>query len=485
MKHIAIDLGASSGRVIAGEVSDRNIEITEIKRFNNCIVPVPEGDSISYYWDLHRLWSNILEALRAVGSFDTIGIDTWAVDYVLLDRNKRIIGNSHSYRDTRTRGISDKFSDLLSPQKLYQCNGLQKQDFNTMFQLIAEDSQFIELTDKIALLPDMLGYWLTGELVSEVTNSSTTGLVNPSSRSWSSEVFAALASFKLNRANLFGELVEPGTKLGKIRKNLSLGSGNVITVATHDTASAVAAIPARDENFAFISCGTWSLVGKELDSPVLSEQARTTNFTNELGINKTVRFLKNIMGLWIFNECYKQWRAVDPNLSYEKLAVLTEKTEPGRSIIDINNPVFYEPGNMQQKIHDFVVATGQQTPRNPAEYYRCILESLSLAYAEAISQIEELTDSSVDEIYLVGGGSKNRVLCQMTADAACRPVFAGPAEGTALGNLFVQMQAVGEIDLDRNAVRNAARSNCPTIAYMPQQDLIWEKLKERKQSWKK
>lgn len=474
--HVAIDLGASSGRVVAGIVEDEQVQLEELSRFPNEIVPIPASNNTAFYWDILRIWSEVLRSLRNMPHCDSIGVDTWGVDYGLLGPDGILLGAPRAYRDPRTHGIPDQVFEVIPSTKLYERNGLQRQDFNTLFQLVAETnspSSSIGSASNLALLPDLLGFWLTGKLVCEITNASTTGLVNPETRSWDTSVLQVLGQVGPDVARLLPPLVEPGTVLGTTRDGLQLPNTTVVSVATHDTASAVAAVPAASDTFGYISCGTWSLVGTELSRPVLSQAAHDANFTNELGTDKRVRFLKNIMGLWIFNECFKEWRALSPTLTFEQLNGAMDETRAFRTLIDVNDPRFYPPGPMVDRIRSYAIQTDQPVPKNPPEYYRCIMESLALAYAQAITETQELSGISFDRVNLVGGGSLNGFLCQLTADATGLVVEAGPAEGTALGNILLQAQALGTISSDPCARRAVARRSSSTTSYFPKPHPSW------------
>lgn len=478
--HVAVDLGASSGRVFLGEVANDKVSLHEVSRFENEIVALPGRDRNALYWDFLHLWNEIRHALKTVRDFDTVGVDSWAVDYALLNGEGLPLGIPRSYRDPRTRHIPEQFYRKLSSRDLFALNGLQRQDFNTMFQLIADQNELgpiLGQATRLALLPDLIAYWLTGELVTEVTNASTTGFIDPQKRTWNPDVFYAMKKFGVDAEPLFGSLVEPGTPIGKMRRSVGINSNaSVVAVATHDTASAVAAVPASTEHFAYISCGTWSLVGTELTAPILTSDAYEANFTNELGVDGTTRFLKNVMGLWIFNECFKEWKEEMPDISYESLNRDVSSTKPLRTLIDVNDKRFYPPGPMAERISDYAIESGQEAPRNPSEFYRCIMESLALEYARVIKQTSELSGKDFDRVHMVGGGIRNEFLCQLTADATQLEVVAGPVEATVMGNVLVQAQAQGVLPSDRKYLRATLRNSVYPKVYKPSH-------KSRKQSF--
>ncbi|SMC92435.1 rhamnulokinase [Lentzea albidocapillata] len=401
----AVDLGASSGRVVRGVVTDGRVHIEEVHRFANG--PVHRRGSL--HWDLPGLYREVLAGLRLAGEVDSIGIDSWAVDYGLLDARGELLGDPVCYRDSRTDGIKP-------PDGLYEINGLQFQPFNTMFQLMAEP--LLPQTSQLLLIPDLISYWLTGDRGAEYTNATTTGLIDVRTGQWSPELTRVLPG-------LLPALRRPGDPAG------TYNGVPVIAVGSHDTASAVVAVPAETDRFAYISCGTWSLVGVELSEPVLTAESRAANFTNEGGVDGTIRYLRNVMGLWLLQECLRTWNA-------ELAPLLREAAHSTGSVFDPNDPVFLPPGDMPARIERWC---GKSMTR--AEIVRSILDSLALAHRDAIVDAQRLSGKEVDVVHIVGGGSHNELLCQLTADACGLPVVAGPAEATALGNVLVQARAVG------------------------------------------
>ncbi|MEV7979589.1 rhamnulokinase family protein [Streptomyces sp. NPDC086519] len=435
--YAAVDLGASSGRVMVGRVGPDSLELTEAHRFANRPVRVPEG----LRWDVLALYRGVLDGLRAAGQADSVGIDSWAVDYGLLDADGALLGNPVHYRDARTEGVAEKVWATVPATELYAATGIQYAPFNTLYQLVAARGtrQFAH-AERLLLVPDLLAYWLTGEQGTELTNASTTQLVDPRTRDWSSEVADRLGI----DLGLFAPLRQPGDPAGFLRPEVLEETGltgpvPVTAVGSHDTASAVAAVPADGERFAYICTGTWSLAGLELAAPVLTEESRAANFTNELGLDGTVRYLRNIMGLWLLQECVRAWG--DPDLG----ALLREASAvPAlRSVVDAGDATFLAPGRMPERIAEACRALGQPVPESRAEITRCILDSLALAHRRAIEDAQRLAGHPVDVVHIVGGGTRNTLLCQLTADACGLPVVAGPTEAAALGNVLAQARAHG------------------------------------------
>lgn len=437
----AVDLGASSGRVIVGTVADERVTLHEVNRFPNG--PVRVGGSL--HWDVLGLYRGILDGLRAAtreaGVLDGIGIDSWAVDYGLLDADGALLGTPFHYRDARTDGVPSTVFATIPAAELYARTGLQVQPFNTVFQLVAaQGTAALAAARQLLLIPDLLGYWLTGERIAEVTNASTTGLLDATTRSWAPDL--------AERAGLDPRLLPPlrdaGVLLGRVRDDVGLpGSVPVWTVGSHDTASAVVAVPASGSDFAYISCGTWSLVGLELDRPVLTEESRAANFTNEAGVDGTVRYLRNVMGLWVLQESIRTWNEAGLPADLPDLLAAAARVPALTTVVDIDGPAFLPPGDMPARIAAEAVRTGQTPPQSQAETVRCILDSLALAYRRAVRQASVLASRDVSVVHVVGGGVRNELLCQLTADATGLPVVAGPVEGAALGNVLVQARAAG------------------------------------------
>ncbi|MFD5659630.1 rhamnulokinase [Streptomyces hirsutus] len=436
--YAAVDLGASSGRVMVGRVGPDSLELTEVHRFANRPVRVPEG----LRWDVLGLYAGVLEGLREAGDgLASVGVDGWAVDYGLLDADGALLGNPVHYRDRRTDGVAEKVWARVPAGELYAATGLQYAPFNTLYQLTAARST-VQLTQarRLFLIPDLLTYWLTGEQGTELTNASTTQLIDPRTRDWSHGVAQRLGI----DLSLFAPLRQPGDPAGELRPEVLEETGlagpvPVTAVGSHDTASAVAAVPAAGERFAYICTGTWSLAGLELDAPVLTEESRAANFTNELGLDGTVRYLRNIMGLWLLQECVRAWG--EPDLG--ALLLEAAKVPALRSVVDAEDAAFLAPGRMPERIAEACRVSGQPVPASAAETTRCILDSLALAHRRAVGDAQRLAGRAVDVVHIVGGGTRNALLCQLTADACGLPVVAGPTEAAALGNVLVQARTHG------------------------------------------
>jgi len=426
----AVDLGASSGRVVRGVVTEDGVRIEEVHRFPNG--PVHLGERL--YWDVAALHREVLTGLRRAGEIDSIGIDSWAVDYGLLDADGELLGNPVHHRDSRTEGITP-------PDGLYAINGLQFQPFNTMFQLMAEP--LLPKASQLLLIPDLLSCRLTGQRGAEYTNATTTGLIDVRTGRWSPELTRDLPP------GLLPDLRYPGDPAG------TWHGVPVTAVGSHDTASAVVAVPAENERFAYISCGTWSLVGVELGAPVLTAESQAANFTNEGGVDGTIRYLRNVMGLWLLQECLRCWNA-------DLTPLLRAAGEAAGSVFDPNDPVFLPPGDMPARIQRWCGKT-----MSPAEIVRSIMDSLALAHRDAISDAQRLSGKEVDVVHIVGGGSRNELLCQLTADACGLPVVAGPAEATALGNVLVQARAAGAAHGTLADLRKLVRHSQPLRRYLP------------------
>jgi len=475
---LAVDIGAASGRVIVGRWDGERFALEELHRFPNG--PVTEGGHL--HWDAPRLWQELQAGLAAYAAQDGaplagIGVDTWAVDYGLLDAAGQLLGNPYHYRDRRTVGVPDLVDTLLPPEALYAQTGIQRLLLNTLYQLVAAvqagDPQ-LAAADTLLLMPDLLHYWLTGRKVAEYTNATTTQLLDARERRWATEILGKLGI----PARILPPLIAPGSVLGPLLPAVRDAVGlrhdvPVIAVGTHDTASAVAAVPGLDERSAYISSGTWSLVGVELDAPLLSAEAQRLNFTNEGGVAGTIRLLKNVGGLWLLQECQRQWQHEGRAYSWPELLALAEAAPPLRSLIDPDAPEFLAPQNMPATIREHCRRSGQPVPAGVGELVRCCLESLALTYRRVVAALETLTGRQIDTLRVVGGGSQNTMLCQLTADACQRTVVAGPAEGTALGNILVQAIATGHLP-DLAAGRRAVAASVDQTIYTPRAGGGWD-----------
>ena len=461
----AVDLGASNGRVIVGRVGPEHLEMREVHRFRNGPVRLPDG----LYWDVLGLYTDVLTGLRAAAREDHLAglaIDSWAVDYGLLDGRGVLQGNPRHYRDPRTDAVIDEVHGKLEAARLYDVAGLQFLPFNTLYQFAAE----AELVDRRALLiPDLLGYWLTGRQVAEETNASTTGLLDARTGDWSRPVIAALGL----PAGLLPEVVAAGEVLAPLTPEVRAEIGVehellVTTVGSHDTASAVVGVPAETGRFGYISCGTWGLVGVELAAPVLTEDSRLANFANERGVDGTIRYLRNVMGLWLLSESMRAWNLRGLDVDLGEVLYVAAALPAGGPRIDPDDPVFLPPGDMPARIAAACRKAGTPlTDPEPGGVVRCILDSLAAAFAAALAQAEQLSGQPVEVVHIVGGGSQNALLCQLTADAVRRPLIAGPVEATALGNVLVQARTHGVLAGDLAALRKRVRAASHLHTYHP------------------
>ncbi len=468
----AVDLGASSGRVMLGRVGPGLLELTEEHRFANAPVRLPTG----LHWDVVGLYREVLVGLRqaartAAGGVGlrSIGIDSWAVDYGLVDRDGGLAGVPFAYRDERCAAGVEAVHALVTPEELYARNGLQFLPFTTLYQLAAEaGTARHEVAETMLLVPDLLTYWLTGHRGAEVTNASTTGLLDVHERTWSTVLAGELGI----PARLLPPLHAPGTATEVVRPSVAADAGLppstlVTAVGSHDTASAVVAVPAQGDRFAYISCGTWSLVGLELPAPVLTAQSRAANFTNELGVDGRIRYLRNVMGLWLLNECLRTWREQGEPEDLQSLLVQAARLPAGGPVVDPDEQVFLPPGDMPARIEAECRRRGERVPQDRPALVRCILDSLAAAYARAVEDAVRLSGRDVDVVHVVGGGSRNALLCRLTAQACGLPVVAGPAEATALGNVLVQGRSLGALAGDLDDLRALVRATSRTTRYLP------------------
>ena len=458
---LAVDLGAESGRAVLGRFDGEQITLEEVHRFPNVPVRLPDG----LHWDVLRIArevkDGIAKATRNGGRIESLGVDAWGVDFALLDRDGCLISNPYHYRDPRTEGMDERAFDRMPKEEIYETTGIQFMPINTLYQLLAmEGSPLLQAAQTLLLIPDLISYWLTGEKACEFTAASTTQLCDARSGGWARDLLEEMRF----PGHIFGEIVPPGTRLGpllpEVAEEIGANEGlRVTAVASHDTASAVVAVPAESENFAYISSGTWSLVGVELPKPAIAPEGMHANFTNEGGFNGTTRFLKNVMGLWLLQECRRTWAREGREYSYEELTRLSQAVPDAGPLLDPDHPAFLPPGDMPGRIRRFCWETHQSPPGEPGEVVRCVLESLALKYRWVLERAEELTGRRAEVVHIVGGGVRNTLLCQLTADATRRPVRAGPVEATALGNLMVQAYArgyLGSLEEIRAAVRGSS-----------------------------
>ncbi|MFF2030602.1 rhamnulokinase family protein [Arthrobacter sp. NPDC058192] len=474
----AVDIGASSGRVILGRVAGgpggTSAELETVHRFPNGVKVLDGG----LRWDFDALFAEVLTGLAAAAtaaaargeSIASIGIDTWAVDYGLVNAAGELVAAPFSYRDDRSRAAVARVHGRLDESRLYATTGLQFLPFNTIYQLATEP----DLDGLQALLiPDLIGFLLTGRRRTEATNASTTGLFDAVAGEWATEFLAALGL----PAGRFPPLIQPGETVGTLTKAVAERTGlpagtQVVAVGSHDTASAVAAVPAGQESFAYISSGTWSLVGVELSHPVLTEASRAANFTNERGVDATIRYLRNVGGLWLLSECQRTWAGQGYEPALEELLEAAAALPAGGPVINADDPYFIAPGNMPERIRAAVRNTGAVLPERPAHIVRCILDSLAAGYARTIADAERLADVRADVVHIVGGGSQNRLLCQLTADATGKRVLAGPVEATALGNVLVQARAAGVLSGGLGELRAVVRASQQPSEYAPSARIV-------------
>ncbi|HVL31547.1 MAG TPA: rhamnulokinase family protein [Solirubrobacteraceae bacterium] len=471
-EYAAIDLGAESGRVVVGRLEGERVELELVHRFHNRPVRLPDG----IHWNLMSLFAESLTGLGFAGRVDGIGIDAWGVDYALLDGSDRVLGLPFHYRDTRTRGMIERAHARVPREELYAVAGIQTIAINTVFQLLADEgTPALAAAQRIALVPDLFGLWLTGVLANESTVASTTGLLDARTATWARDLVARLG---LPAAPFAGDPVEPGVVLGPVLAHHELGEAPVHTVAGHDTASAFAAAPIEGANAAVLSSGTWSLLGLELDEPVLTAQAAAFNLTNERGIEGTVRLLRNVMGLWLVQECRRQWEPC----TYEDLTRLAERARADVPLFDPDDERFLAPGDMPARIAAACRATGQEPPADRGEFARSILASLACKYRVVLEQLKAVSGREVDVVHVIGGGARNALLCQLTADVLGVPVLAGPIEATALGNVLVQARATGELGSFAD-LRAIAAASAEPVAYEPRDGAgIFERFVERTSS---
>lgn len=470
-RYLAFDLGASSGRAILGELGDDDrLAVSEVHRFPNSIVEV--GGHL--HWDTRRLLAEIHEGMRRCGGDpSSIGIDTWGVDYALLDGNGALMGLPYAYRDKRTEGAVEGFSAKMPPARLYERTGIQVLPFDTLFQLhaaVRDEPEALRSASRLLMMADLFNYQLTGVPASEFTLATTSHLYSPREGGWDEEIIAALGVPR----RLFQEIVEPGTILGELTQEASVATGlgrvPVAAVACHDTGSAVAAVPSEGEDFAYISSGTWSLMGIESKRPIINEASSRNNITNEGDVGHTYRVLKNIAGLWLVQECRRAWGS---HYGYDELVALAEATEPHAAVIDPDWHGFLNPPSMPDAIASYCQKTGQEPPRSHGEVIRTALESLALAYRHTLAQLEEASGRRIRRIHIVGGGSRNRLLSRLAADAIGKRVYAGPAEATAMGNLLVQAMANGRVK-DLPHLRRIVRGSTEIEEYEPGDPDAWD-----------
>jgi rhamnulokinase len=486
-RYLAVDLGAASGRAVLGGWSGSKFGLAEVHRFPNAPAHIHGG----IYTDVLGLWREVTEALARAGresggKLDGVGLDTWGVDFALLDRDGTLLGNPRQYRDKRTDGILEHAFARVPREEIFAATGLQMWQINTLFQLysmVRSGSSEIEAAKTLLPLPNLFYYWLGAPACAEYTAASTSQCLDLRSRSWAAELIGRFGI----PTELFPTLVQPGTEIGRLRADLSAdarlsGATSVFAVGSHDTASAVAAVPGLDEHSAFISSGTWSVLGKEMAGPVINARVLETGFTNEGGLAGKTLLIKNLTGLWLLQECRRIWHRTGNDAGWDQLLAMADAAEPFRSLINPEAADFLSPDDMTAAIAAFCLRTGQPVPDSPGAFVRCCLESLALRYRLTLAELEGLAGTRVNALRIVGGGSQNRLLCQLAADACGIPVFAGPTEATALGNMMAQAVAAGElagIPQGRVAVGNSVTIDM----YEPHPSERWIEAVERSRAW--
>jgi rhamnulokinase len=478
---LAFDLGASGGRAILGILENKKLDLVEVHRFKNQMLHI-HG---TYYWNIFSLFDELKTGLKKCISEhgiqpESIGTDTWGVDYALLNKEGQVVGLPFAYRDHRTDKAMEDFFNILPPKETYLLSGIQFLQFNTLFQLFSSvqvDFPGLKIADRLLFTPDCLNYLFTGKKKIEYTIASTSQLLKPGKAEWEPRLFEAAGI----PVNLMEEIVQPGTEIGKVLPEIMEETGcneiPCIAVASHDTASAVVSVPAKGQNWAYLSSGTWSLLGIESDVPLVSEKTLEMNFTNEGGVDGTTRFLKNIMGMWLIQECKRIWDE-EKELDWQEIVDLSKQVEGFQCLINPDDPMFLNPGNMPKAIQEYCTKTGQFVPQTKGEIARCIYDSLVLKYKFTIKQIESVTGKKIEKLHIIGGGAHNKMLNQLTANALGVPVFAGPTEATAIGNIMLQAKAVGAVN-SLAEIREIIFNSFDVTEYPPSPEPDWETAYQR------
>lgn len=477
--YLAIDLGAESGRTIVGSLDDDRLTLTETHRFANGPVRLNDG----LHWDVLRLWSDIKDGISKSKTIDSLGLDTWAIDFTLVDQNGSMLGNPFHYRDARTDGMLEEAFKRMPRAEIFANTGIQFMQINTLYQLLAmvvQKSPLFDIAKSFVTIPDLFNYWLTGELTNEFTNATTTQCFDPRKRDWATPVLDAMEV----PAHLFKPVADSGIQIGSLLPSLieetGAGAVPIILPACHDTGSAVVAVPAENQDFAWLSSGTWSIMGVEAHQPVVNEKALEYNFTNEGGVFGTWRFSKNIMGLWLVQECRREWMRQGEEISFDALTQLAAESEAFLAVIDPDFAEFLHPGDMPARIQKYCADTNQRVPKTKGEILRMALEGVALKYRLVLERLEELTGKHLDPIHIIGGGTKNHLLNQFTADSTGRTVITGPVEATAIGNIL--MQAIGLKHLGSLAdAREVVRASFEPELYQPNQTADWDEAFSRLQ----
>jgi len=478
---LAFDLGASSGRAILGKLQDNKLELVEVHRFKNQMTRI-HGH---YFWNIYSLFDELKTGLKkCITEFrvqpDSIGIDTWGVDYAVVTTDGQFAGLPFAYRDHRTENAMNEFFDLLSKKETYQLTGIQFMQFNTLFQLyssVRDKTQHIDKAKNILFIPDALSYLFTGKKCIEYTIASTSQLLKPGKAEWEEKLFRTAGIPSV----LAGEIIKPGTVIGKVLDEIQEETGSAaipcISVAGHDTASAIASVPAKEGNWAYLSSGTWSLLGIESPVPLVSEQTLAMNFTNEGGVEGTTRFLKNIMGMWLIQECKRIWDAKSV-MGWHEIVALSNNAKPFKCFINPDDVGFLNPGDMPKAVQDYCVKTNQPVPETKGEIARCIYDSLVLKYKYTLRQIESVTGKKIERLHIIGGGAHNAMMNQLTADATGIEVLAGPTEATATGNILLQAKALDKVH-SLTEMREIVSNSFEVIRYKPSPALDWDKAYEK------
>ncbi len=478
---LAFDLGATSGRSILGTIENGRLQMKELTRFPNQILQI--GDH--FHWNIYSLFEHLKAGLIAAKNegveITSIGIDTWGVDFALLAEDGSILGAPYAYRDPHSIGAPEKYFEIVPREKVYNLTGSQVINFNSLFQLFAmsqANNSLLKATKEILFMADALAYMLTGNKVVEYTIASTSQILNPRTKKFEAELLEKAGV----SPSILGEIVMPGHLIGTLRDDLAeeseLGKVNVVAVAGHDTASAVAAVPAANENYAYLSSGTWSMMGIELRDAIINEQTSKNNFTNEGGVEGTIRFLKNITGMWILEQCMKEWKKEGITYAYEKIVQMADTVDPFQSFIEPDHCSFVNPLSMTRAIQDYCTVTGQKTPQTHPEFVRCIFESLSLKYRNVLGLLKDMAPFPIEKLHVIGGGSKNPLLNQWTANSIGIPVIAGPSEATAIGNIMLQAKAAGCVD-SLQEMRQIIAESVHIDEFLPENPKVWEEAYEK------
>ncbi|MFV0536000.1 MAG: rhamnulokinase [Dysgonomonas sp.] len=481
MAYLALDLGAGSGRAIVGIIEDGRIYLDEVHRFSN--PPVKLGDTL--YWDFLSLFQHIKEgvyqAVKKGYDLRGVAVDTWGVDFGLIDKKGRLISNPVCYRDTRTQGMEDKAMSRISREKLYAITGIQQMDINSVFQLLSlenEEDLTLLVADKLLFMPDLINYYLSGKIHNEYTIASTSQLLNAKTKNWEHDLFNELEL----PAHLVSSIIQPCSFVGKLKRELAEETGasdvSVFAIGSHDTASAIAAIPLVGSEWAFLSSGTWSLLGVQVDEPILTPEAMKNDFTNEGGVDNKILFMRNITGLWLFQQLISEWEKSSKDCSYDYLLSECSKSEPFRSVVDTDDPLFSHPTSMSKAIQEYCVKTSQPLPQTIGEFVRCVLESLALKYHFVMKKLEACSDRSIKHLAVVGGGSQNDILNQYIADALNVEVVVGLTEATAIGNILQQAiadKAIANLKEGHLIVKNSFNFR----SYIPKNNVLWLNIVEK------